>query len=251
VVTKDIDVAIDLLQQAGLNKYEAEAYHALLRYGAMTGYELGKRSGVPLSRSYEVLERLVERGMALVQPGDPPRYAAEAPEQFVARTRAAATRTLDALAAALTETARPRASGDFWVLRGRAAILARAQTIVASTIRDVALSSALLATPDLEDALANARARGCRVVEAAIGPAAALLVADEREALSGTFDPADTCQAVVSTNSGFVAALTRAVTPRMVVLPAQRAEAATRGEVRPLDWLDWEERKQRGLLGGR
>jgi HTH-type transcriptional regulator, sugar sensing transcriptional regulator len=237
VVTKDIDVAIDLLQQAGLNKYEAEAYHALLRYGAMTGYELGKRSGVPLSRSYEVLERLVERGMA--------------PEQFVARTRAAATRTLDALAAALTETARPRASGDFWVLRGRAAILARAQTIVASTIRDVALSSALLATPDLEDALANARARGCRVVEAAIGPAAALLVADEREALSGTFDPADTCQAVVSTNSGFVAALTRAVTPRMVVLPAQRAEAATRGEVRPLDWLDWEERKQRGLLGGR
>ena len=53
---------IDLLQRVGLNKYEAEAYAALLRYGPLTGYELGKRSEVPLSRSYEILERLVAKG---------------------------------------------------------------------------------------------------------------------------------------------------------------------------------------------
>ena len=67
-----------------MNKYEAEAYAALLRHGQLTGYELGKRSEVPLSRSYEVLERLVGKGLALVQPGDPPRYAAEAPDEFFA-----------------------------------------------------------------------------------------------------------------------------------------------------------------------
>ena len=89
---------IDLLQQVGLNKYEAEAYAALLRHGPLTGYELGKRSEVPLSRSYEILERLATKGLALVQPGDPPRYTAEPPEQFIDRTRAATTTTLDALA---------------------------------------------------------------------------------------------------------------------------------------------------------
>src|SRR5919205_2028704 len=99
-------MVIDLLQQVGLNKYEAEAYAALLQHGPLTGYELGKRSGVPLSRSYEILERLAAKGLALTQPGDPPRYAAEAPEQFVDRTRTATTATLDALAGALAELGR-------------------------------------------------------------------------------------------------------------------------------------------------
>src|SRR5690242_3289871 len=64
---------VDLLQQVGLNKYEAEAYAALLQHGPLTGYELVKRSEVPLSRSYEILERLASKGLALVQPGDPQR----------------------------------------------------------------------------------------------------------------------------------------------------------------------------------
>src|SRR6266545_1755318 len=101
VVTKDGVVMVDLLQRVGLNKYEAEAYAALLRHGPLTGYELGKRSDVPLSRSYEILERLAGKGLALVQPGDPPHYAAEPPEQFLDRTRTATTTTLDALARAL------------------------------------------------------------------------------------------------------------------------------------------------------
>src|SRR5688572_23658987 len=98
----------ELLQAVGLNKYEAEAYAAMLRHGPLTGYELGKRSEVPLSRSYEVLERLVGKGLALVQPGDPPRYAAEAPEQLLARLRSDSSARLDALAQALAELAQPR-----------------------------------------------------------------------------------------------------------------------------------------------
>src|SRR5829696_2784766 len=115
---------IDLLQRVGLNKYEAEAYAALLRYGPLTGYELGKRSGVPLSRSYEILERLTARGLALVQPGDPPRYIAEAPEQFLGRTRATTTATLDALEQALAELGTAATPEGFWVIRGQEPILA-------------------------------------------------------------------------------------------------------------------------------
>ena len=81
--------AVEQLQQVGLNKYEAEAYYTLLAEGPLTGYELGKRSQVPLSRSYEILERLTQKGLALVQPGDPPRYSAEDPGRFLEPVRAA------------------------------------------------------------------------------------------------------------------------------------------------------------------
>src|SRR5215207_6762633 len=110
-------MVVELLQRVGLNKYEAEAYAALIQHGSLTGYELGKRSGVPLSRSYEMLERLSAKGLALVQRGDPPRYVAEAPEQFLDRTRSATSATLDALAGALAELDPPADPEGFWVVR--------------------------------------------------------------------------------------------------------------------------------------
>src|SRR5215213_4570132 len=133
---------VDLLQQVGLNKYEAEAYAALLRFGPLTVYELGKRSEVPLSRSYEILERLATKGLALVQPGDPPRYAAEPPEQFLGRTRAATTATLDALARALADAGPSAIPEGFWVVRGQEQILAHATSCITRAQRSLAIQIA-------------------------------------------------------------------------------------------------------------
>src|SRR5262245_24180452 len=132
-------MVIDLLQRVGLNKYEAEAYAALLQHGPLTGYELGKRSAVPLSRSYEILERLTARGLALVQPGDPPRYAAEASEQFLGRTRATTVATLDALERALAELQPQALPEGFWVVRGQEHILALAGTYISQAHRTLAV----------------------------------------------------------------------------------------------------------------
>src|SRR5258706_11142279 len=135
-------MVVDLLQQVGFNKYEAEAYPALLQHGPLTGYELGKRSTVPLSRSYEILERLTTKGLALVQPGDPPRYAAEAPEHFLGRTRTATLATLEALAQALADLTQPHIPEGFWVVRGREPILAHARALIATAQRTIAVSVA-------------------------------------------------------------------------------------------------------------
>jgi HTH-type transcriptional regulator, sugar sensing transcriptional regulator len=132
-------MAIQLLQQVGLNKYEAEAYYTLLVEGPLTGYELGKRSRVPLSRSYEILNRLTQKGLAIVQPGEPPRYAAEDPELFLDRVRQVQTATLTALAAAMAELPHPSVPDEFWVRRGRQNILATVQAMVANAKRTVDL----------------------------------------------------------------------------------------------------------------
>src|SRR5437764_10192767 len=103
--------AIEQLKQIGLNKYEAEAYYTLLAEGPLTGYELGKRSQVPLSRSYEILERLTQKGLALVQPGDPPRYLAASPDQFLGQVRGTVLERLDTLTSALATMAQPDKAG--------------------------------------------------------------------------------------------------------------------------------------------
>jgi sugar-specific transcriptional regulator TrmB len=243
-----------LLQRVGLNKYEAEAYAALLRYGPLTGYELGKRSEVPLSRSYEVLERLASKGLALVQPGDPPRYAAEPPEQFLDRTRAATTSTLDALARVLSDAGPSPIPEGFWVVRGQEHILAYANTCIARAQRTLAVQIAPAQRWFVAEALAQAQARGCRILPPlpdtrTEDAGTLLLVIDDREALVGTLTPADRAQAVVSTNPAFVAALGRSLEPRRLAPPAQIAEPAPASrEPQPLNWLDWEQHKQRRLL---
>jgi sugar-specific transcriptional regulator TrmB len=245
---------VELLQQVGLNKYEAEAYAALLRYGPLTGYELGKRSEVPLSRSYEILERLTAKGLALVQPGDPPRYAAEPPGQFLDRTRTTTITTLDALARALAESGPSAIPEGFWVVRGQEHILAHANTYIARAQRTLAVRIAPAQRVFVAEALAQARERGCRILSPPIDTraedaATLLLVIDDREGMVGTLSPADRAQAVVSANRAFVAALGRSLEPRQLVTPAHIAEPTMASrEPQPLSWLDWEQHKQRRLL---
>jgi HTH-type transcriptional regulator, sugar sensing transcriptional regulator len=249
-------MAVELLQRVGLNKYEAEAYAALLQYGPLTGYELGKRSGVPLSRSYEILERLASKGLALVQHGDPPHYAAEAPGQFLDRTRMATTATLDALAGALSELTQSALPEGFWVVRGQEHILTHMKTLTAQAQRTLVVRVPPAYSTLFEDTLAQARGRGCRVMQPQLdrradNVATVLLVVDDREGLVGTLEPAHQAQAVSSANPAFVAALVRSCMPQLLHSGRSPEAAVTTKTSQPLDWLEWEQRKQRQLLSTR
>ena len=242
--------AIELLQQIGLNKYEAEAYYTLLSDGPLTGYELGKRSQVPLSRSYEILERLAQKGLALVQPGDPPRYSACEPQQFLGQVRSTMSATLDDLASALASLSRPDTSAEFWVLRGQQHILARTQALIASAQRSIYLKLPANYSTVLVDMLALARASGCRVFQSATvsgdtGSELVLLLIDGREALVGTLEPAERCQAVTSANKALVAALDGYFAQQMSPVHIISSGVVLQDE--QLDWVAWENRKQRRL----
>jgi sugar-specific transcriptional regulator TrmB len=248
--------AIELLQNIGLNKYEAEAYYALLAEGPLTGYELGKRSGVPLSRSYEVLERLAQRGLALVQPGEPPRYAAAEAAGFLSQVQASFAETVGALATALAALPHRNTAAEFWVLRGRSAILARATSMIDAARQAIELSLPADGSGAVIDALAAARLRGCRVLRLAVpeGTETIMLLVDGREALVGTLAPADRCQAVVTGNPALVAAVGGYFAHRSPGAAPSAPESSVVAEQRRVDWIDWEERKQRRLrqqAGGR
>ena len=248
---------IEQLQQIGLNKYEAEAYYTLLFEGPLTGYELGKRSQVPLSKSYEVLERLTQKGLALVQPGDPPRYLAEDPERFLGQVRQDMTKTLDYLAKSLATIVRSQSEGEFWVLRGRQHILARARAMVTGAQGAISLYLPPAYDPELADVLTLARGRGCDIFRASTADLShhdadpILLLVDEREALAGTLTPAGRCQSVVSANQALVNAVAGFFVQQPPVENAAPITSPVNTQQRDqndqLDWVAWEDRKQRRL----
>lgn len=250
-------MAVDLLQRLGLNKYEAEAYLALLAEGPLTGYELGKRSNVPLSKSYETLERLSRRGLVLLQPGDPPRYLAERLERLLAQSRTEHESVLAALAATLAAARPADPSDQFWVVRGRTNVLAGARALIDEAAESVVLGQAG-GSDDLSDALDRAGARGCRVSLRTLDAASdgdaprelVVLLADGRRALVGTLDPARHCQAVVSGNPGLVAPIRLALgarRPERALAAVGPSGAPSTDDPRQAAWLDWEARKHERL----
>jgi HTH-type transcriptional regulator, sugar sensing transcriptional regulator len=244
-------MSIDLLQEIGLNKYEAEAYYTLLTEGPLTGYELGKRSQVPLSRSYDVLERLSQKGLALAQPGEPARYLALEPALFLGQVRSTMENTLNTLAGTLTAAQQATVSSEFWVVRGRRHILARAQALCAAATRTIYLALPEKQLADISASLTEARQRGVALNSTRGTDATTIgLLIDDREALLGTLAPEDSCQAVFSNNPALIAALTASFAPAQSAPTEYPTEQQSAQATQP-DWLEWENRKQQRLYKSR
>lgn len=235
-----MEFPIDLLQQVGMSKYEAEAYCTLLAEGPLTGYELGKRSEVPLSRSYEIIERLCRNGLALAQPGEPPRYAAELPEHVIARMQETLVATVTVLKQVLNDIQHHVAVPGFWVLRGRSAILAR----VSSLVRAFGPECMLYVSgsqPDTNDLVDQARSLGCQVKHSSEQDGMLLLLRLGKEALAGTIAPAAESQAVIGANAGLMAAIEAFFAAPLQPRKSEPTPAS------PSDWVAWEEHKHRHL----
>ncbi len=240
-------MSIELLQEIGLNKYEAEAYYALLTQGPLTGYELGKRSQVPLSRSYDVLERLSQKGLALVQPGEPARYRALEPALFLSQVRSSMEHTLNALADDLVKAPAIENTGDFWVVRGRRHILARAHALCAAATQTIQATLPATEGEEIAASLAQARERGCSVSLAAENTTDMLsLLIDGREALLGALTPAESCQAVLSTHPALLTLLASSFS-HMHLRTVTQPDEQSSSEMAKNDWLEWEQRKQQRL----
>lgn len=145
-----MDQQIAQLGQLGLNIYEAKAYAALLGKDSFTATQVATTSGVPRQRIYDILDALVERGLAIARPGKQgTRYTAVAPDQalngLLAREQQRLTR-LQAMTSQLVESlSRQYAAGQqntrpleyIEVLRGPTAISQRFAEIQENCKREI------------------------------------------------------------------------------------------------------------------
>lgn len=78
---------LDALKNIGLNLYERKIYIALLAKGVATATMVSEISGVPRSRSYDVLQSLADKGFVVMQPSKPIKYVALQPKEALEKTK--------------------------------------------------------------------------------------------------------------------------------------------------------------------
>lgn len=66
---------ITKLMDLGFTKYEATIYYTLLKHGTLTSTELVKLSKIPQARLYDIIERLVAKGLIKVSKTRPTKYS--------------------------------------------------------------------------------------------------------------------------------------------------------------------------------
>ncbi len=70
-----------------LNIYETKVWLALLSKGVVSAGETAELSGVPRSRTYDVLESLAKRGFAIIKIGKPVKYIAVEPKVVIEKMK--------------------------------------------------------------------------------------------------------------------------------------------------------------------
>ena len=78
---------VDQLQNLNFTQYESRAYLSLLEQGNITGYELAKNSGIPASKIYAVLNKLMEKEVILALDSEPVKYTPLPPKEVLSRLK--------------------------------------------------------------------------------------------------------------------------------------------------------------------
>jgi Predicted transcriptional regulators len=75
------------MEEVGLGSYEIKVYISLLENGSMPASELSKKSSVPYSKIYEVLNSLEERGWIESNSSRPQKFFPNSPQTATEATR--------------------------------------------------------------------------------------------------------------------------------------------------------------------
>jgi HTH-type transcriptional regulator, sugar sensing transcriptional regulator len=225
-----MDELIAGLQKLGFSQYESKAYVALLKNPRVSAYELARHSGIPPSKIYETVEKLVAKELvAAVEEGGGVRYDALDPDEVLGRYRATYNRVLDSVGSKLKRvTASDRvASAYVWSLGHPDDIFAKAEEMLHAAQREVYVAVWSQELPRLLPALEETDDRGVAIAICLYGPGdpeigivyhhptdpvvlrdqgarRLVLACDDREALVGYFPQGGDATGHWSRNTGFV-----------------------------------------------
>ena len=159
------DLVKKIKEYFNLNIYETKVWLALLSKGIASAGEIAEISGVPRSRTYDVLESLEKRGFAIVKIGKPVKYIAVKPTEVLEKMKTLAlnqaqekvdslgslkeTQEYAELEQLHTEGITPIKSHDLTgSMKGRANILARVRELMENAEKDVLICTS---AEDFED----------------------------------------------------------------------------------------------------
>ena len=154
------------LRQLGLSLNESKAYLCLLEKSGVTAYEMSKNAGVPPSKIYDSLSKLLAKGfVSMIKSGHAPTYVAIDPVNILDRYQKDYNRTLEMLKKRLGEIRQnPEAFNQYiWHLGERAQILDKIREIVEGSQEMIYLSIWQEELQEVEEVFRKAAKRKVRM----------------------------------------------------------------------------------------
>jgi sugar-specific transcriptional regulator TrmB len=212
----------------GLSEYEAKVYLSLLREHPATAYEIGKSSGVPTSKVYEVIKKLLQKNVltAMEEKGTK-RYVPLEPEEFLDRYKSSVEAVIGSLRRDLQLIKGDRELSHIWNISDYDFLIEKAVRMIGGARKTVLLSLWKEELGLLEESITGAIKRGVKVAAVHFGQPEPrswpiyhhpiehtlyrekggrgfVVVADSEEVLMGTVVKGDRVAGAWSTNRGFV-----------------------------------------------
>ncbi len=156
---------LSLLQKLGFSSYESKVYIALISAEAATPYDIARRSGVPSSKVYETLNKLVSKGIAqpCMDTDQNQRYVGLAPEDLLNQLKHTTLSHTRALLPLLKQACAP-VTGDFiWSLTDQEKVAAKASEIIREANQTLLISCWPEELSWIQHDLADAEDRGVRI----------------------------------------------------------------------------------------
>ena len=219
---------IQKLMEIGLTEYEAKAYVSLLLNHPATAYEAARHSGIPTSKVYQVLDRLMEKGMALqAEEAGKRRFTPIDPDELLLERRGRLDMVLGELSADLSALRTGETVSYIWNVRDYGALMEKAIRTIDGSKRTCLLSLWPAEAAAVSGSVRAAAERGVRSAAVLFGEISGIrgtvyrhpiedtlyqekggrgfvLVADGSEAVTGTILTDGTVQGAWSRDSGFV-----------------------------------------------
>jgi len=162
----NLESLVPSLRQLGLSLNESKAYLSLLEKSGITAYEMSKNAGVPPSKIYDSLSKLLAKGfISIVKSGHAPTYVAIDPVKILDRYQKDYNRTLEMLKKRLGEIRQnPEAFNQYiWHLGERAQILDKIREIVEGSREMIYLSIWQEELQEVEEVFREAAKRKVRM----------------------------------------------------------------------------------------
>ncbi|GAB4406159.1 MAG: TrmB family transcriptional regulator [Thermodesulfovibrionales bacterium] len=216
------------LMELGLSEYEAKAYLSLLRESPATAYEIGKSSGIPTSKVYEVLKKLAEKGIISIIEEDKTRqYTPIEPDEFLSKYKNRTEMVIGSLKNELSNIKGKRELSYIWNITEYDYLIDKTRRMIESASKTILVSTWKEEFALIKDRVRDILKKRVKVATVHFGPSDSKLgqiyqhpigdtiyqekggrgfvvVVDSKEVLMGTIFKDNKTEGAWSMNRGFV-----------------------------------------------
>ena len=159
-----VNKIIQQIMALGFSEYEARAYVSLIKIQPATAYEISRESGIPSSKIYEIIARLLEKNIfLLVMEQDKKKYVPVPPDEFIESRKSYFDETLENLKEDLPKVRKNEGVSFIWNIYEYGYLMDKAGRMIENAEKEVMVSLWREEFVVLEKSLKKAESRGVKV----------------------------------------------------------------------------------------